>query len=46
MIGIPYGQWTQTFTKQDGSTSAPTQAGVEQLRAAQSYDPCIACAVH
>jgi Ni,Fe-hydrogenase I large subunit len=47
MIGIPYvtGAGT-TFKTAVGATSAPTQGGVEALRVAQSFDPCIACAVH
>jgi len=45
-MGAPYDAATQTFTTQAGVDSAPTQGGVEVLRIAQSFDPCIACAVH
>jgi len=34
-----------TFTKQN-NTSITTEGGVEVLRIAQSFDPCIACAIH
>jgi Ni,Fe-hydrogenase I large subunit len=45
MIGIPFDDGGATFTGQGGGSIA-TQAGVEALRVAQSFDPCIACAVH
>ena len=32
--------------KQDGSGPIRTEGGVEVLRCAQSFDPCIACAIH
>jgi Ni,Fe-hydrogenase I large subunit len=34
-----------TFTKQN-NTSITTEGGVEVLRIAHSFDPCIACAIH
>lgn len=46
MIDVPFAADTQTFVKANGDTSAATQGGVEVLRIAQSFDPCIACAVH
>lgn len=46
VINAPFGAATQTFTKADGTASAATQSGIEVLRIAQSFDPCIACAVH
>ncbi len=45
MIGVPYAGNSGSFTKQDG-TAGSGQGGVEALRVAQSFDPCIACAVH
>jgi Ni,Fe-hydrogenase I large subunit len=45
MIGIPYSGAGASFTNQAGGTTT-TQGGVEALRVAQSFDPCIACAVH
>ena len=46
MIGVPYNPAAVgTFTKQDG-TAGSGQGGVGPLRIAQSFDPCIACAVH
>jgi Ni,Fe-hydrogenase I large subunit len=50
MIGIPYNAAAYPaggaqFTKQGGGTQS-TDGGVEALRVAQSFDPCIACAVH
>ena len=50
MIGLPFNAAAfpaggGQFTNQSGNLVA-TQGGVEALRAAQSYDPCIACAVH
>jgi Ni,Fe-hydrogenase I large subunit len=37
--------WDAPYTKQD-LTTGTAQSGVEALRVAQSFDPCIACAVH
>jgi hypothetical protein len=45
MIGIPYSLAGAKFTNTAG-VSTPTAGGVEALRVAQSFDPCIACAVH
>jgi hydrogenase large subunit len=39
------GKGGATFTKQGGA-SITTEGGVEVLRIAQSFDPCIACAIH
>ena len=44
-INAPFSDAGASFQKQDG-TSLATQGGVEVLRVAQSFDPCIACAVH
>lgn len=46
VIGAPFTGATSTFRKQDGTTSAGAVGGVEVLRIAQSFDPCIACAIH
>jgi Ni,Fe-hydrogenase I large subunit len=45
MIGIPYSLAGASF-KNTAGVSTPTAGGVEALRVAQSFDPCIACAVH
>jgi Ni,Fe-hydrogenase I large subunit len=45
-IGAPLDNATRSIAKQDGSGSITTQGGVEVLRCAQSFDPCIACAIH
>lgn len=45
MINVPYAGNNGSFTKQNG-TAGSGQGGVEALRVAQSFDPCIACAVH
>ncbi len=45
MIGIPYSDAGASFKNTAGVT-VPTAGGVEALRVAQSFDPCIACAVH
>lgn len=45
-IGMPFSTAGASFAKQDGTGSTSTEGGVEVLRAAQSFDPCIACAVH
>ncbi len=45
MIGIPYSLDGASFKNTAGVTVA-TAGGVEALRVAQSFDPCIACAVH
>ena len=44
IIGSPYATTTTTFAGQAGSVTAA--GGVEAMRCAQSFDPCIACAVH
>jgi len=45
MIGVPYDNLGAPFTNQAGGTTV-AENGVEVLRVAQSFDPCIACAVH
>lgn len=45
IVGCDYTALTGTFTTQGGGTGSG-QSGVEPLRIAQSFDPCIACAVH
>jgi Ni,Fe-hydrogenase I large subunit len=45
MMGIPYDPATKSFTG-GGGTALTAGGGVEALRVAQSFDPCIACAVH
>jgi len=44
-IGAPFSDAGASFTRQAGG-SQTTAGGVEVLRIAQSFDPCIACAVH
>jgi hydrogenase large subunit len=45
---VPFSDAGAVFTKQNGSASAAgsVQGGVEVMRIAQSFDPCIACAIH
>lgn len=45
IIGAPYTALSGSFTTQ-GGTIGSGQSGIEPLRIAQSFDPCIACAVH
>jgi hypothetical protein len=45
-IGAPFDNAANTIKSQDGVTDIPVQGGVEILRIAQSFDPCIACAIH
>jgi Ni,Fe-hydrogenase I large subunit len=45
MIGIPYNAVQTTKTTSNGTTIT-AGGGVEAMRVAQSFDPCIACAVH
>lgn len=45
MLGIPYSPVTTAATGGAGA-SITAGGGVEALRVAQSFDPCIACAVH
>lgn len=45
VVGSPYANYGASFTNQAGGTTT-TQGGVEALRIAQSFDPCIACAIH
>lgn len=45
VVGTPYSTAGADFVNQAGGTTT-TQGGVEALRAAQSFDPCIACAIH
>jgi Ni,Fe-hydrogenase I large subunit len=45
VVGTPYSTALSSFPKQNGTTGT-AQGGVEALRAAQSFDPCIACAIH
>lgn len=46
MMGIPYSVAGAEFTPVGGGAPVTTGGGVEALRVAQSFDPCIACAVH
>jgi Ni,Fe-hydrogenase I large subunit len=45
MLGVPYSA-TKTYVKTTNGTNITAGGGVEALRVAQSFDPCIACAVH
>ena len=44
-IGVPFAATDCPIPSQGGGT-VPTVGGVEVLRVAQSFDPCIACAIH
>jgi hydrogenase large subunit len=44
-IGAPFDDATKDIKSQDGSALI-VHGGVEILRIAQSFDPCIACAIH
>lgn len=45
MLGVPFdGAGAEFITV--GNVTTPTAGGIEVLRIAQSFDPCIACAVH
>lgn len=46
MMNIPYSELQSEFTKVGASTATQTESGIEALRIAQSFDPCIACAIH
>jgi Ni,Fe-hydrogenase I large subunit len=46
VIGAPLANLPKSFPSQDGVHSVSAQGGVEVLRIAQSFDPCIACAIH
>lgn len=46
MIGIPFDDAGASFTGIDGTTTINAQAGIEALRVAHTFDPCIACAIH
>jgi hydrogenase large subunit len=47
VMGNPWSTDGATFQSQSGTVGTVTTAGgVEVLRAAQSFDPCIACAIH
>jgi hydrogenase large subunit len=46
VIGAPFAGNGAVYTNQNGVANQPTAGGVEVLRIAQSFDPCIACAVH
>jgi Ni,Fe-hydrogenase I large subunit len=48
VINSKYAGLAKTLTPADGvaSASVATEGGVEALRIAQSFDPCIACAIH
>ena len=45
---VPFSDAGAVFTKQGGAatTAGQVQGGVEVMRIAQSFDPCIACAIH
>jgi Ni,Fe-hydrogenase I large subunit len=45
MIGVPYSSAGAALTSSN-NTSITAGGGVEAMRVAQSFDPCIACAVH
>jgi Ni,Fe-hydrogenase I large subunit len=46
MIGAPFSSAGAVFTTASGASTVTTAGGVEVLRIAQSFDPCIACAIH
>jgi Ni,Fe-hydrogenase I large subunit len=44
---VPFSDVTQNFSTQAGTgTTSVVYGGVEVMRIAQSFDPCIACAIH
>jgi len=45
-INVPFDDGGASFTPAGGGAAINTAGGVEVLRVAQSFDPCIACAVH
>jgi len=45
MMRVPYSAQSTAFTTSNG-TAITAGGGVEAMRVAQSFDPCIACAVH
>jgi len=45
-IGVPFANLAGSFTSSSGSGLVTSAGGVEVLRIAQSFDPCIACAIH
>lgn len=46
MIGVPFDAAATQYTPTRPGGPATCNSGVEVLRVAQSFDPCIACAVH
>lgn len=46
VVGAPFSSAGGSFVPQGGGAAVSTEGGVEVLRIAQSFDPCIACAVH
>lgn len=46
VMGAPLADLPKTFTSQNGTSTVSAEGGVEVLRIAQSFDPCIACAIH
>jgi Ni,Fe-hydrogenase I large subunit len=46
VIGAPLADLPKSFTSQNGTSTVTAQGGVEVMRIAQSFDPCIACAIH
>lgn len=46
VIGSQYANRTATIRNQANTADIVCEGGVEQLRIAQSFDPCIACSVH
>ena len=45
-IGAPFAGTNSPFPSQNGTGTVASVGGVEVLRVAQSFDPCIACAIH
>ncbi|MDZ4169495.1 MAG: nickel-dependent hydrogenase large subunit [Coriobacteriia bacterium] len=45
-IGVPFDNDAGEFLSKDGSTMVTSAGGIEVVRVAQTFDPCIACAVH
>jgi hypothetical protein len=46
MIGIPFDDKSTTYDPIGGGAAVVAQSGIEALRVAHTFDPCIACAVH
>ncbi len=46
MLGVPYSSVTHTVPSAGGGGNFTAQGGLEALRVAHTFDPCLACAIH